>query len=446
MRRHYTPHTEQDVKSMLDTIGVHSIEELFSPIPQELRIKSFNLDAGLSEFDALNKLKTLSERNNTHDLQFMGGGFYDHFIPATVDALASRGDFYTAYTPYQPEASQGTLQALYEYQTSVCNLMGMDVSNASLYDGGTALAEAVLMAFRATRNRDTVVIDANVNPLYRDIVRSYLSPLGLKIKEIVSNDYKLDHGDMTAAIDEQVAAVVLQNPNFFGALDDYTDIADAAHSKGALMILSAYPLSLGLIKSPGEMNADIATAEGQSLGIPLSFGGPYLGILTAKEQFIRSMPGRIVGRTVDKDENDAFVLTLQPREQHIRREKATSNICSNQGLCALRALIYMSLTGREGMKELSKTIYDKTQYAKKKISGIKSIKIPEYPCFNEFVIELPTDADKIRETVSKKGISAGIPLGSLYPARKNSLLVAVTEKRTREEIDALAEAIREALS
>jgi glycine dehydrogenase subunit 1 len=445
MRSHYTPHTEQDVKSMLETIGVKSIEELFSPIPKELRVKSFNLDAGLSEYDALKKLKTLSERNNTHDVQFMGGGFYDHFIPAAVDALVSRGDFYTAYTPYQPEASQGTLQALYEYQTSVCNLMGMDVSNASLYDGGTALAEAVLMAFRATRNRDTVVIDANVNPLYRDIVRSYLSPLGLKIKEIDSKDYQLDRSAMTNAIDEQTSAVVLQNPNFFGTLDDYSDIAESAHSKGALMILSAYPLSLGMIKSPGEMNADIATAEGQSMGIPLSFGGPYLGILTAKEQFIRSMPGRIVGRTVDKDENDAFVLTLQPREQHIRREKATSNICSNQGLCALRALIYISLIGREGLKELSKTIYDKTQYAKKKISGIKSIKIPDYPCFNEFVVELPSDADKIRVSAAKKGISAGIPLGGFYPAKKNSLLIAVTEKRTSEEIDALADAIKEAL-
>ncbi|NPV01857.1 MAG: aminomethyl-transferring glycine dehydrogenase subunit GcvPA [Brevinematales bacterium] len=445
MRNSYTPHTEQDVKSMLDTIGVGSIEELFSPIPRELRVKSFNLAPGLSEFDALNKMQSLSARNNTQDVQFMGGGFYDHFIPATADALASRGDFYTAYTPYQPEASQGTLQALYEYQTSVCNLFGMDVSNASLYDGGTALAEAVLMAFRATRNRDTVLIDANVNPLYRDIVKSYLSPLGFKIKEIASNDYQLNRKELISAIDEQVASVVLQNPNFFGTVDDYTDIADASHSKGALMILSAYPLSLGLLKSPGEMNADIATAEGQSLGLPLSFGGPYLGILTANEKYIRSMPGRIVGRTVDKDGNDAFVLTLQPREQHIRREKATSNICSNQGLCALRALIYMSLIGRGGLKELSKTIYDKTQYAKKALAGIKSLKIPETPCFNEFVIELPGDAGQFRDALSKKGISAGIPLGTFYPAMKNRLLVAVTEKRTREEIDALAAAIREAV-
>jgi glycine dehydrogenase subunit 1 len=445
MRNSYTPHTEQDVKSMLDSIGVGSIEELFSPIPKELRVKSFNLSPGLPEFDALNKMQSLSGRNNTQDVQFMGGGFYDHFIPATVDALASRGDFYTAYTPYQPEASQGTLQALYEYQTSVCNLFGMDVSNASLYDGGTALAEAVLMAFRATRNRDTVLIDANVNPLYRDIVRSYLSPLGFKIKEIASNDYQLNRKELTAAIDDQVASVVLQNPNFFGTVDDYTDIADTAHSKGALMILAAYPLSLGLLKSPGEMNADIATAEGQSLGLPLSFGGPYLGILTANEKYIRSMPGRIVGRTTDKDGNDAFVLTLQPREQHIRREKATSNICSNQGLCALRALIYMSLIGRGGLKDLSKTIYDKTQYAKKILAEIQSLKIPDTPCFNEFVIELPVDATQFRDTLSKKGISAGIPLGTFYPARKNSLMIAVTEKRTREEIDALAAAIKEAL-
>ncbi|OHD56491.1 MAG: glycine dehydrogenase (aminomethyl-transferring) [Spirochaetes bacterium GWF1_51_8] len=445
MTNSYTPHTENDIREMLAVVGVKEIEALFDHIPPELRAKSFNLDEALSEFEMLKKLNQLSSNPGAQTVQFMGGGFYDHFIPATVDALVSRGDFYTAYTPYQPEASQGTLQALYEYQSCVSNLFGMDVSNASLYDGGTALAEAVLMAFRAVKNRNTVVIDASVNPLYRSIVSSYLAPLGYKIVEIEPKDYMLDREKLKKALDRDVCSVVLQNPNFFGAADDFTDIAELVHSAGALLVLSVYPLSLGMLKSPGEMNADIAAGEGQSLGQPLSFGGPYLGIITAKEQYIRTMPGRIVGRTADKDNRDAFVLTLQPREQHIRREKATSNICSNQGLCALRTLVYLSLMGKSGIKEVCSTIYAKTQYAKEQLSTLKSVIVSPYASFNEFTIELPADASELWNKAVEKGVSIGIPLGGFYPGKTKTLLVSITEKRSKAEIDLLVKTIREAL-
>ncbi len=440
----YLPHNENEIAEMLSAIGVKSVEGLYASIPSELRAKSFAIPEGLSEIEAESYFRRLADANRVDPVNFLGGGYYDHYIPAAVDALSSRGEFYTAYTPYQPEASQGTLQALYEYQTAVCNLTGMDVSNASLYDGGSAIAEAVLMAMRLTR-RTKIVVDGGVHPLHLRIVRTYLQNLESRIVVLNGRDYGTDRLALTQAIDDETAAVVVQNPNFFGAADDYTDVAGLAKSKGALTVVSTYPVALGLLKTPGEMEADIAVAEGQSLGLPLSFGGPYLGMIACRESYVRQLPGRIVGATKDRDGKRAFVLTLQAREQHIRREKATSNICSNQGLCALRAGIYLSLLGSTGIRELAALIRDKAAYAKSRLAAISGVTVPDYPCFNEFVVRLPKPAKDVAALLLDKGFAAGIPLDGFYPERGNELLVAVTEKRTREEIDRLSGALEAAL-
>ena len=326
---------------MLSSIGVKSIDELFSDIRFPLRPRSFNLPQGKSEFEVTGYLKDLAAKNATDLICFVGAGFYDHYIPSVVDHLSSRSEFYTAYTPYQPECSQGTLQAIYEYQSAICRLTGMEIANASLYDGGTALYEAMMMARRAT-GRNRVLVDNAVSPIYRTILYSYTKNLNIEFVEIPVSHGQTDREAIKKHLDDKVACIILQNPNFFGAIDDHSDIASEAHRVGALVVESAYPIALGLLKTPGEMGADIVTGEGQSLGLPLSFGGPYLGFMATKKEFARKMPGRIVGATTDKEGRPGFVLTLQAREQHIRREKATSNICSNEALCAMRAVIYLS--------------------------------------------------------------------------------------------------------
>nr|HPM43637.1 aminomethyl-transferring glycine dehydrogenase subunit GcvPA [Candidatus Omnitrophota bacterium] len=323
----YVPHTDGDRAEMLKTIGLKSMDDLFIDISPELRPKSFDIPEGRSEFEVTKFIQKLASRNSTHLINFVGAGFYDHYIPAAVDALASRSEFYTAYTPYQPEAAQGWLQAIYEYQTAICELTGLDVSNASLYDGGTALYEAAMMAVRLT-GRNKIIVDQGVNLIYRTMLYTYTSNLSVDFVETHVSHGQSTRDEIFKYLDDKTAAVIVQNPNFFGAIDDYTDIVEKAHSVGALAIQSSYPISMGMLKTPGEMGFDIATGEGQSLGIPLSFGGPYLGFMAARKDHVRQMPGRIAGATVDKDGNRGFVLTLQTREQHIRREKATSNICS----------------------------------------------------------------------------------------------------------------------
>ena len=443
----YVPHSDEVRKKMLKEVGIKSgdMDELFSCIPKKLRAKSFDLPPGMSEYEVDRYLRRLAAKNATDLICFVGGGFYDHYTPAAVDAVVSRSEFYTAYTPYQPEASQGTLQAIYEYQSCICRLTEMEASNASLYDGGTALYEAAMMAMRIT-GRKKIIMDGGVSPIYRKMMYCYTSNLNIEFVETPIEHGQAHRDEIDMYLDEETAAVILQNPNFFGAIDDHSDIAEKCHKKGALLIESVYPVSLGVLKTPREMGADIVTGEGQSFGIPLSFGGPYLGFMATKKEYIRKMPGRIVGATVDQDGRRAYVLTLQAREQHIRREKATSNICSNEALCAMRALVYMCLTGSGGLRMVARLCMNKAEYTKDKLDAIKGVEVKRSsPTFNEFIVRLPKDPEEVIGKLIHKKIAAGFPLGRYYPDLKDFMLVAVTEKRTKEEIDMYADALEEAL-
>jgi glycine dehydrogenase subunit 1 len=437
----YIANTEEQRKEMLRRCGASSIDDLFADIPPALAPQSFDLPRGKSEFEVAMILRDLAGRNYSHLINFVGAGFYDHYIPAALDAIAGRSEFYTAYTPYQPELSQGMLQAIYEYQSQICRLTDMEVSNASLYDGGTALYEACQMAISAT-GRNRIVIDGGVNPIYRKMLYSYTANLSIEFCESPVAHGQSDRDKLIDAMNEKTAAVVLQNPNFFGVIDDHSDIADKCHRQGILVIQSVYPIAMALLKTPGEMGVDIATGEGQSLGIALSFGGPYLGFLAARKKLVRKMPGRIVGRTTDREGRDGFVLTLQAREQHIRREKATSNICTNQAHCALRAHIYLSLLGEQGIKETARLCVNKANYAKKRIKTIPNVDVMESsPTFSEFTVRLPMDAGEAVGRMIDQGFAAGFPLGRYYPDMENYLLIAITEKRTKAQIGQLAEAL-----
>lgn len=441
----YCPNTPEDIRDMLAAIGVGSIDDLFKPIPAALRAQSFDLPAGMSEFEMLRRLRELAECTTSCITPFIGGGFYDHAIPAVVDHLSGRAEFYTAYTPYQPECSQGTLQALFEYQTAICQLTGLDASNASLYDGGTALAEAAMMALRVT-GRNRIVIDGGVNPASRAIIRTYLANMDVEIVEVMPVNGISDRAALLAALTEGTAALLVQNPNFFGSLDDLSDLADAAHDRGALLVASVYPISLGLVRSPADMGVDIAVGDGQSLGNPLCFGGPSFGFITTKKQYIRNMPGRIIGETVDRQGRRGYVLTLQAREQHIKRHKATSNICSNQSLCALRGIIFLAGVGRQGFVELARLNYDKAEYAKAALSAIPGVSVLNVgTTFNEFTVALPVDAAGVVEKLLAQNLAAGVPLGKLYPEMERCMTITVTEQRTKQEIDLLAGKVEAAL-
>ncbi|GFE56479.1 aminomethyl-transferring glycine dehydrogenase subunit GcvPA [Geobacter sp. AOG1] len=442
---HYCPNTPEEIGEMLAAIGVASVDDLFAPIPVALRAGSFDLPDGMSEFELSQRMQTLAAQNAQGMTNFIGGGYYDHVIPAVVDHLSGRAEFYTAYTPYQPECAQGTLQALFEYQTAICRLTAMEVANASLYDGATALAEAAMMSLRVT-NRNRLVMDGGVSPFTRQVVRTYLTNLGVEIVEIAPQQGGTDRTAMLAALDEQTAAVLVQNPNFFGTLDDLTGLADAAHAKGALLVASVYPVSLGLVQSPGAMGADIAVGDGQSLGNPLSFGGPSFGFIATTKKYIRNLPGRIIGETVDREGRRGFVLTLQAREQHIKRHKATSNICSNQSLCALRGLIFLASIGKQGFAELARLNYDKAEYAKGVLAAVKGVSVLNGAAtFNEFTLALPKNADEVVAKLLQAHVAAGVPLAAYYPGMENCLVVTVTEKRTKDEILALARELERAL-
>jgi glycine dehydrogenase subunit 1 len=441
----FVSNTLEQQEQMLAEIGL-TRDALFGDIPAELMAKSFDLPTGITEQDVHNRLAELSGKNSTNLICFLGGGFYDHFIPAAVNSIISRSEFYTAYTPYQPELSQGTLQAIYEYQSAICRLTEMEVANASLYDGGTAIYEAMMMALRIT-GRNKVIIDDSVNPIYRVMIHSYTQNLRIELEETHCEDGLANRKQILDRIDDKTAAVILQNPNFFGCIDDFADIADAAHKKDALLVVSCYPMSLGILKTPGAMGADIATGEGQSLGIPMSFGGPYLGFMASRKQYVRKMPGRIVGQTTDARGRRAYVLTLQAREQHIRREKATSNICSNEALCALTTLVYMSLLGKEGLKETAQICANKASYAYKRLTAIPGVE-PHFKAkwfFNEFVLDLPCEAADVIAKLIEKGFAAGFPLSRYYKDMENSMLISITEKRTKQQIGMLAEALESVL-
>jgi glycine dehydrogenase subunit 1 len=437
----YISNTDAQQAEMLAACGMPSMDALFADIPESMRPAAFDLPQGKSELEVYNRLSDLARRNYSHLTYFIGGGIYDHFIPAAVDAMAGRSEFYTAYTPYQPECSQGTLQAIYEYQTQIARLTAMDASNASLYDGGSALCEACNMALNATR-RHRIVMDSGINPVYRTMVCTYTANLSIDLREVPVVHGQSDRQTLFEALDNDTAAVILQNPNFFGVIDDHSDVVQHCHERGILVIQSVYPIAMALLKPPGEIGVDIVTGEAQSLGLPLGFGGPYLGFMATSSKLVRRMPGRIVGRTVDRHGNTAYVLTLQAREQHIRREKATSNICTNEALCALRAHLYLSLVGKQGLKDVAQLCLAKAEYAKSRFRAIPGVEVMEAnPTFNEFTVRLPINAADLIGQAIERGIAPGLPLGRFYPAMDNYMLVAVTEKRTRYEIGQLAETV-----
>ena len=442
----YIPHTPEDIAEMLSRIGVDSIEKLFVEIPESVRLnRPMDLPPPLAESELLRELRKFAAQNAsvaTHH-SFLGGGAYNHYSPVAVDQLISRSEFYTAYTPYQPEISQGTLQAIFEFQTLICQLTGMDAANASMYDGASACAEAVLMAVRLTR-RTKVLLSRALNPRYRETAATYCRYLDMQLVEVaIAADGRTDMDDLAAKLDDQTAAVVIGYPNYFGAVEDLAGVAEASHAVGANLVTAvAEPVSLGLLKSPGELGADIVVGDGQSFGLPLSFGGPYVGFFAARQKGLRAMPGRLVGETTDLDGKRGFVLTLATREQHIRREKATSNICSNQGLCALVATVYMSLLGRQGLRELAKQNHAKAAYARERIAGTAGFSLPfASPAFNEFVVRCEADVEPLLKKLEEMGFLAGIPLGPDYPELQDCFLVCVTEQNTRQEIDALVDAL-----
>lgn len=440
----YIPNTPEDIKKMLKTIGVESIDDLFSDIPLDVRLnRELNIEGGLSEYELSKHLKELSKKNkNINEVTcFLGAGAYDHIIPSVVDHISSRAEFYTAYTPYQPEISQGTLQVIFEYQTMICNITGMEVSNASMYDGATALAEAAFMAEGATRKKD-IIVSKTVNPEYREVLKTYAGFRGMNVIEVEGDKGSTNTEKLCSLVNKDTACVMIQNPNFFGIIEDLEDIEKATHNNKALLVLSVDPISLGILKSPGEMGADIVVGEAQALGNSLSFGGPYVGFMATTKKLMRKMPGRIAGQTVDVDGKRAYVLTLQAREQHIRREKATSNICSNQALNALRAAVYLTTLGKKGLYEVAAQSTKKAHYAYNRIIESKKYSDPfNKPFFKEFTIASDIEGSKINSTLLKNNILGGYLLDKDYPHYKNSILYCVTEKRTKGEIDALVDVL-----
>ena len=437
----YVPSTGNDQRAMLDELGLESIDRLFEDIPREVRIKGeLNLPEPLSEMELVRHMREIAARNKTVEdyICFLGAGAYDRYIPSVAVHILSRQEFYTAYTPYQPEISQGTLQAIFEYQTMICELTGMEVANASMYDGASALAEAVSMACQATV-RKKVLIAKSVHPQSRQVVHTYGTFRGIQLCEVGYDDGRLDMEELKHMISKEVAAVVVQNPNFFGIIEPLDEIAELSHSHGALFITSVNPVSLAVLKPPGDAGADIAVGEGQSLGNPLSFGGPYLGFMATTRKLMRRMPGRIVGQTADTSGSRAFVLTIQTREQHIRREKATSNICTNQALNALAATVYLAVMGREGLKKVALLSMQKAHYAYQKLSSQGGCSaLFSAPFFDEFAVKSPVPVDELNKKLLESGIIGGYDLEQDYPELKNGWLVAVTEKRTKDEIDMLA--------
>ncbi len=440
----FVPHTPADRQAMLDKIGVRSVEDLFEVIPEGVRFPTLDLPPSLSEAEANQELSRLANRNLNASLgsTFLGAGIYHHYVPAAVQQIISRSEFYTAYTPYQPEVAQGTLQAIYEFQTMIAELTGMDISNASMYDGATALAEGALLPVSIPKKRTRIVVAGTVHPNYRSVLRTYTQGIAAEVTELpLPADSLLTTPDMFEGyLDNQTAAVVVQYPNFFGQIEDISTFADLAHQVGAKLVVSAYPIALGLLKSPGELGADVVTGEGQSLGNAQSFGGPVVGLLAAKKEFVRQMPGRLVGVTDDTEGKRGFVLALQTREQHIRREKATSNICTNQGLMALASTVYMSLLGPQGLRQVAEHCYHKGHYLADRIASLPGWKITgEAPFFNEFVALAPIDPDEINRQLQTRNIIGGYPLKHIDQRLSNAILTCATELNTRESIDSFVE-------
>jgi len=455
MNSPYIAATDADRAAMLERIGVGSVEELFSDIPASARFPVLDLPAPLSEMEAMRELEALAAKNlkASSSAWFLGAGAYYHFIPAVVPSLASRGEFLSAYTPYQPEVSQGTLQAIFEYQSMAASLLGMDVVNASHYDGATALAEAVLMAYNAaggaaasatnvanagSKARDRAILCADIHPEYKDVIRSYLSAYPVRLEET-----ELPPEKAAALSDASTFCVIAGYPGFTGAIGDIGAAAGAAHAAGALLVVHADPIMCGLLKSPGELGADIVAAEGQSLGNPMSFGGPFLGMMGAKAGLVRRIPGRLVGQAKDAAGRRGFVLTLTAREQHIRREKAVSNICSNQGLAMLQTCIYLAAMGRSGLRAVAELCWNKAHYAASLVAAVPGFGVESGVFFEEFLVRTPIPAEELAERLSRRGVVPGLPLSRYFPERRHELLVCVTEMCTKDQIELLAKSLGE---
>ncbi|MDR3600619.1 MAG: aminomethyl-transferring glycine dehydrogenase subunit GcvPA [Desulfosporosinus sp.] len=442
----FVPNTDSQQERLLARIGVKSVADLFADIPEEVRLKRpLAIGGGMAEQELVKHVQGLANKNKTVEeySSYLGAGAYEHFIPSFVDQLLLRSEFYTAYTPYQPEISQGTLQAIYEYQTLVCELTGMDAANASLYEGASALAEAALMSCDVTRRKKVLVLQT-VHPEYREVLQTYLPPRGIDLAEIPSKDGVADFSALEAALQEDIAGVLVQSPNFFGSIEKAEEIAQRVHAKGALVVMVVNPISLGLLKSPGETGADIVVGEGQALGNPLNFGGPYLGFLATRDKFVRRMPGRIVGVAADKNERKGYVLTLQAREQHIRREKATSNICSNEALCALAFTMHLSALGKKGIRELAYLNLQNAHYAAREIAKIPGMSLAfSGPFFHEFVVETRIEPAKVNTLLLKNKIIGGLNLARFYPELDHHLLFCVTETKRKADIDRLVARLEE---
>ncbi|MBC8503912.1 MAG: aminomethyl-transferring glycine dehydrogenase subunit GcvPA [Anaerolineales bacterium] len=442
----FLPHTDADREAMLRTIGVDSLEDLFCDLPDVNLFPEINLPPGMTEIEVLEEIQHIADANETTGelISFLGAGVYNHYTPAVVDSILRRGEFYTAYTPYQPEISQGTLQAIFEYQSMIVALTGMDASNASHYDGATAVAEAVNMAYHNFRGkRSKVILSPGLHPHYRETVHTYVVDSDIQLE---GEDTPFDAGPeaLIPLIDENTALVSVAYPDFFGRVFDYTKLVEAAHEAKALVAIHVNPLALGLLTPPGEFGADIVTGEGQSLGIPMAFGGPYLGIFATKDKYVRKMAGRIVGETQDTRGQRGFVLTLSTREQHIRRERATSNICTNQGLLALAAAVYLSLLGKNGLRQLAELNYHKAHYAAQQIASIDGFELANSETFfNEFTIRCPKSAAELNEALLHYDVLGGYDLGKSYKGLDDHLLIAVTEMISKEEIDHFVNALKE---
>ena len=443
----YTQLTKSDEQAMLATIGVRTVDELFAGVAEAHKLKErLNIPPGLAEMELLADLERLASKNVSTDQQisFLGGGIYDHFVPTIVGALAMQSEFLTAYTPYQAEASQGVLQAFYEFQTMVCQLTAMDIANSSLYEFASAAAEAALMACQITRRSRVVVSDAT-HPDLRRVLKTYLYETDYEVIVVKSTGGATPVEAARKVIDDHTAAVIVQHPTFFGTLEDMPAIADVAHNAGALLIASVDPISCGLLKRPGDYGADIVVAEGQSLGVPQSYGGPVLGLLACRQDYLRKIPGRLVGRTTDRDGRVGYCLTLQAREQHIRREKATSNICTNQGLLAMHAAVYLAALGKAGIAQVAKRSFDYAHYTAERIVALPDFELAfDVPFFKEFVVRSKSkDVAAVLKACQQAGVLAGVPLGKWYPQLDDCFMVAVTEKRTKSEIERLVEVLKD---
>lgn len=437
----YIPNTLKDEEKIFNVLGISSIEELFADIPEELRLRRpLNIGDSLSEIEIEKHIKNIAKKNASIEdlICFLGAGAYDHYIPSIIKHITSRSEFYTAYTPYQPEISQGTLQVIFEYQTMIANLTGMDVSNASMYDGATATTEAAIIATENTK-RKSIVVSKTVHPEIRKVLKTYMKFRGIEVVEIDMDNGATDIEKLREAVSNTTAGVIVQNPNFFGVIENVEEVEKIAHGNKAMLIMSVDPISLSVLKTPGEYGADIAVGEGQSLGNPLNFGGPYLGFMATTTKLMRKIPGRIVGQTEDINGQRAYVLTLQAREQHIRREKASSNICSNQAINALTAVIYLTAMGKQGLKEVATQCIKKSHYAFNELTkgGKYEASFKNQPFFKEFVIKSGIESKDLNEKLLAKGILGGYELGKDYDEYDNHTLLCVTEKRTKEEIDYL---------